>query len=118
MASKPTAQHQSPGEPAKAALPYDANVSERASFLTIAVDGELVALPLMALGRASLRSDAASMVLEFSRNVVKIEGRRLDHLFDEILMCKVRLIRVGRHPICTVESIRMSQSAGICGSAD
>jgi hypothetical protein len=117
MPLKPTAQFLSSGETAKAALPYDANVSERASFLTIAIDGELVALPLMALGRAALRSDSASIVLEFSRNVVKIEGRRLDHLFDEILMCRVRLIRVGRHPICTVESIRIIQAAGICGSA-
>lgn len=113
MLSKPIAQLLSSGETGKADLPYDANVSERVSFLTIAIDGDLVALPLMALGKAALRSDAASIVLEFSRLVVKIEGRRLDDLFDEILMCKVRLIRVGSHPLCAVERIRMNQAAGI-----
>jgi hypothetical protein len=97
--------------PTKAILPYDANVSERASFLSIGLGGELVALPLLALGKASLRGDAATIVLEFSRLIVKIEGRKLDNLFDEILMCKVRVIRVGKHPSCTVESIRTSNAA-------
>lgn len=98
---------------AKANLPYDANVSERASFLSIALSGDLLALPLLALGKASLRGNAASIVLEFSRLIVKIEGRRLNHLFDEILTCKVREIRVGKHPMCTVESIRINNGLGI-----
>jgi hypothetical protein len=99
--------------PAKAILPYDANVSERTSFLTIGLGGELVALPLLALGKASLRGDAATIVLEFSRLIVKIEGRKLEHLFDEILMCKVRVIRVGKHPSCTVECVRITETVAI-----
>jgi hypothetical protein len=98
---------------ARPILPYDSNMTVRATFLTVALGGESVALPYLSLGKTSLRGEASSIVLEFGRLVVKIEGRKLAGLFQEILTCKVRAIRVGKHPVCTVESIRVCNQVGI-----
>src|SRR5580700_8044224 len=98
------------GRPPRVTLPYDTYAKEKAGFLTIAVRGEFFALPLLELGKASLYGEATSIVLEFGRLIVKIEGRKLDDLFEGILLCKIRVIRTGKHPACTVDSIRMSKA--------
>ena len=97
----------------RAIAPYDTYKSDKAGFLTLAVRGEFVALPLLTLNKASLYGNAASIVLEFGRLIVKIEGSKLDDLFEDILLCKVRVVRAGKHPSCSVESIRMSKAVGI-----
>jgi len=97
--------------PAKAVLPYDIYSSDRAAFLTLAVHREFMALPLDALGKATLGGEAASIVLEFGRSMARIEGRKLDELFEDILLSKVRVIRLGRHPSCTIERILINSGA-------
>ncbi len=99
--------------PPKAILPYDTYERDKAGFLTLAAQGEFIALPLLALGKASLRGEAACIVLEFGRLLVKIEGRKLDDLFEDILLCKVRVVRVGKHPNCSVEFIRVCNAVAI-----
>jgi hypothetical protein len=97
--------------PAKAILPYDTYEQDKAGFLTLSVQGEFVAIPLLALGRATLSNEATSIILEFGQLMAKIEGRKLDELFEDILLCKVRVIRVGRHPMCTIERIQINDEA-------
>jgi hypothetical protein len=99
--------------PPKTIPPYDTYEKDKAVFLTIAAQGEFIAFPLLALGKASLRGEAACIVLEFGRLLVKIEGRKLDDLFEDILLCKVRVVRVGKHPSCSVECIRVFSAVGI-----
>ena len=97
--------------PPKAILPYDTYEKDKAGFLTLSVRGEFIAIPLLALGKATLSGEAASIVLEFGRSMARIEGRKLDELFEDILLCKVRVIRVGRHPMCTIERILINNEA-------
>lgn len=98
-------------KPPKATLPYDTYEKDKAGFLTLAVQREFIAIPLLALGKATLSAEAASIVLEFGRLMAKIEGRKLDELFEDILLCQVRVIRVGRHPMCTIERILINDRA-------
>lgn len=99
--------------PPKAILPYDTYEKDKAGFLTLAVQREFIAIPLLALGKATLSGEAGSIVLELGRLIVKVEGRQLDDLFEDILLGKVRVIRAGEHPSCTVKNIRITESVGI-----
>jgi hypothetical protein len=97
------------GKLPRSMLPFDIYLKDKAGFLTFAVLHEFIALPLPALGKATLRGDASSIALEFGRTVVQIGGRNLDDLFESILLGKVRVIRIGRHPSCSIETIRVSE---------
>jgi hypothetical protein len=94
-------------------LPYDTYSHVAAGFVAFAIGDEFVALPLATLAKASLRAGATSIALEFSSLLVRIDGRGLDELFESILLGKVRVVRSGRHPSCTVERVRVSETIAI-----
>jgi hypothetical protein len=94
-------------------LPYDTYSQDRAGFVAFAIGGEFIALPLSALVKASLRAGATSIALDFGPLLVRIDGRGLDELFESILLERVRVVRTGRHPSCTIESVRIAESLGI-----
>jgi len=96
-------------KPPRSMLPYDIYPNDKAGFLTFAVCGEFIALPLVTLGKASLRSDAASIVLEFGSTIVQIDGTGLEELFESILLGKVRVVRAGKHPSCSIETVRFRE---------
>ena len=94
-------------------LPYDTYSQERAGFVAFAIGGEFIALPLSALVKASLRAGATSIALDFGPLLVRIDGRFLDELFESFLLEKVQVVRTGRHPSCTIESVRIVEAMGI-----
>lgn len=94
-------------------LPYDTYTQVTADFVAFAIGDEFIALPLSALGKASLRAGATAIALEFGSLLVRIDGRGLGELFEDILLAKVRVVRTGRHPSCTVESIRLSETLAL-----
>ena len=96
------------GKPPRALLPYDTYADDKAGFLTLAFRGEFISLPLLSLSKASLRGAALAIVLEFGTTLVQIDGKQMGDLFEDILLGKVRVIRTGKHPLCTVENIRIS----------
>ncbi len=100
------------GKPARAALPYDTYAQTKAGFLTLASNGDFTALPLDDLRKASLYGDARTVELDFGPTVVKIEGHRLESLFEDILLCRVRVIRTGKHPACAVDAIGITKAIG------
>lgn len=93
--------------------PYDIYMKDKAVFLTFASNGSFISFPLLALGKASLRDCAATIVLVFGKANVQIKGSKLGDLYEDILLGKVRVIRTGRHPSCTVEKISIAETATI-----
>jgi hypothetical protein len=91
--------------------PFEVYPKERVSFLTFEIRGEFLALPLLTLAKASLRPDAVSIVLEFGTTVAQIDGRKLDELYEDILLGKVRVIRPGKSSSCEIKSIRISEGS-------
>jgi hypothetical protein len=94
-------------------LPYDTYTHVTAGFVALAVGDEFIALPLSALAKASLREGSKSIALEFGSVLVRIEGRSLGELFECILLGQVRVIRTGRHPSCSVDCIRLSETLSL-----
>jgi len=94
-------------------LPYDTYIHDKAGFVAFAIGGEFIALPLPALSKASLRAGSTAIAMEFGSLLVRIDGRGLEELFESILLGQIRVVRTGRHPSCTVESIRLSETVAI-----
>jgi len=90
-------------------LPFDTYTQDQAGFFAFAIGDEFIALPLATLSKASLRGGATAIALEFGTLLVRIDGRGLDELFESILLGEVRVVRTGRHPSCTIESIRFTE---------
>src|SRR5580698_5385979 len=93
-------------EPPRANPPFEVYTNDRASFLTFEIGGGYLSLPLLTLGKASLRPNAVSIVLEFENTVAQIDGKKLNELYEEILLGKVRVIRKGKGSETEIECIR------------
>lgn len=94
-------------KPLPAILPYDTYTSEKSDFITFEVQGRFIALPSRLLGKARLGEGAASIVLDFGALIVAVRGQKLDELFEEILLGRIRVIRIGKHPLCAVDAIQV-----------
>ena len=90
-------------------LPYDTYQKEKASFITFAIAEEFVSLPLALLAKATLRATYTALSLEFGPIVVEVTGSHLDGLYEAILTAQIRVIRKGKHPTCSVDSVRISE---------
>lgn len=94
-------------KPLSAILPYDSYVGEKSAFVTFAVREQFIALPSRLLSKARLGDRAASIVLDFGATMVTVRGQKLDELFEEILLGRIRVIRTGKHPLCAVDAIQI-----------
>jgi hypothetical protein len=96
-------------KPLPAILPYDTYVSEKADFVTFAVQGRFIALPSRLLGKACLGDRATSIALDFGATMVTVSGQKLDELFEEILLRRIRVIRTGKHALCAIDTIQICE---------
>ena len=98
-------------KPQTSILPYDTYPNDKAGFTTFSIHGKFIAFPLPALCKASLGDNASSISLQFGSTVVCVDSKELDELFEDILLGRVRVVRMGVHPRCSVEKIRFSEIA-------
>jgi hypothetical protein len=94
-------------KPPSEILPYDTYFSEKHAFITFAVLGKFIAFPLHSLVTARLENAATAIVLDFCPTLVIISGQKLDELFEEILLGRIRVIRTGKHTLCAVDFIQI-----------
>jgi hypothetical protein len=92
-----------------AALPYELHTHGSSGFVIFNV-GDQIALPLVGLARATLRTtcDRDELVLEFQEGEVVIEGHRLALLLDHLLAGRVKKISRGRDSVCEITTIRVA----------
>lgn len=90
--------------------PYELH-SHGGGFTVFMVAGEAVGLPLIQLGKATLRGEGGQrMVFEFSAALAVVEGEGLAELFGHTLAGRVKTIRPGTHGDCTVRIIQLVES--------
>lgn len=90
-------------------LPYELYAHSHGAFVCFE-QGETVALPLLALAKATLRgADDSFLALDFGSALVEVEGRRLGELLAQLLLGRVRVIRCGQNEECRVERIQLSE---------
>ena len=88
-------------------LPYELHANGCGAFITFDV-GERVALPLMALIKATLRGcDAQELTLEFPGTQVIVEGGGLAEPLEHMLGGRVKRIARGCYGDCCVTGIRV-----------
>ena len=96
------------GKLMKETSPYDLHAHGGGGFVCFEVD-DTVALPLLSLGRASLRirGPAEQLTLTFEDALVTIDGSGLRSLMEHLLAGQVKAIRPGRFEACCVEHLHL-----------
>jgi hypothetical protein len=75
---------------------------------TVFESGDAVGLPLIQLGKATLRSPGGQrMLLEFGATHVVVEGEGLAELYGHLLAGRVKTIRKGRLAGCIVTAVQI-----------
>jgi hypothetical protein len=91
--------------------PFDLHVHGSGAFIAFEI-GDIVALPLLSLGKATLRGEkGAEVVLCFVEHQVVIEGTGLQALFEHLLSGRVKSIRAGEYETCCVTRIAIHEAA-------
>lgn len=92
-------------------LPYELHTHGSGAFLIFNV-GDQIALPLLALARATLRAthEGDEIALEFQNVEIAIEGRGLLLLLDHLLAGRVKRISCAEHAGCEVTGIRIVET--------
>ena len=93
-----------------AELPYELHTHGCGAFGIFNVTDQ-IALPLIALARATLRGmqDGDELVLEFQGVEVVIEGRTLGLMLEHLLAGKVKRVSCARDGACEVARIRLTE---------
>jgi hypothetical protein len=92
-------------------LPYELHTPDSGAFVIFNVT-EQIALPLIALARATWRRTETHEVLtlEFANMDVTIEGSALGGLVDHLLAGRVKRISCAQNSGCKVAAIRLVES--------
>jgi len=92
-------------------LPYELHTHGCGTFVVFNV-ADQIALPLIALARATLRAVLGrdELVLEFHNVDVVIEGSALGPMLDHLLAGRVRRVSCGGDSNCSVETIRVTDA--------
>lgn len=93
-------------------LPYELYTHGSGAFVTFNV-ADQIALPLIALARATLRRtrERDELVLEFQTTEVVIEGRGLMLVMEHLLAGRAKRISRARDHACEIRLIRMREIA-------
>lgn len=93
-----------------AEVPYELHTHGCGAFVIFNISDQ-IALPLIALTRATLRGtrDGDELVLEFQGVEVVIEGRALAPMLDHLLAGKVKKVSCARDGTCEVARIRLTE---------
>ena len=93
-----------------AEVPYELHTHGCGAFVIFNISDQ-IALPLIALARATLRGtpDRDELVLEFQGVEVVIEGRALGPMLDHLLAGKVKRVSCARDGACEVARIRLAE---------
>jgi hypothetical protein len=87
--------------------PYEMHPPGGGGF-TVFESADAVALPLLHLGKATLRGAGGQrMSFEFTGALVVVEGEGLAELFAHLLAGRVKTIRPGKHAACVVTGIQV-----------
>ena len=99
------------GKPMKEISPFDLHAHGGGGFVTFEVN-DAVALPLLALAKATLRSSGARqiVILEFDGQMVTIEGAGLLGLFDHLLAGRIKAVRTGHYEECVVDRLHLAET--------
>lgn len=94
-----------------AELPYELHTHGSGAFVIFNVT-EQIALPLIAMIRATLRAngDGDEIILEFQTAEVVITGRGLTLLLEHLLAGRVKRISRASDAVCDVAGIRFTES--------
>ena len=90
--------------------PYELH-PQGGGFTVFVVAGEAVGLPLIQLGKATLRGEGGlRMGFEFGCALVVVEGDGLAELFAHVLAGRVKTVRPGAHGGCVVRVVQVAES--------
>ncbi len=92
-------------------LPYELHTHGSGAFVIFNATDQ-VALPLMALARATLREsqEQDEIALDFQNVEVVIEGRRLAVMLEHLLAGRVKRISTASDDSCEVAAIRVTET--------
>lgn len=91
--------------------PFEIHPQGAGGFTSFECGNEVVALPLLAVVRASLRGTTQQeVVIEFPRFLARIGGTGLADVFSHFLTGRVRVMRRGQHGQCTINSIQITET--------
>ena len=95
-----------------AELPYELHTQGTGAFVIFNV-ADQIALPLIGLGRATLRTtcELDELVLEFREVDVVIEGRALEVVLEHLLAGRVKRISAARDSHCEIVGIRFTETS-------
>lgn len=95
-----------------AELPYELHTHGSGAFVIFNVAGQ-IALPLLTLSRATLRTmrERDELVLEFQNVEVVIEGRALAPMMEHLLAGRVKRISAARDHGCEIVVIRIAEAS-------
>jgi hypothetical protein len=86
-------------------VPFDLHTQGAGAFVSFEI-GEVIALPLLSLNKATLRGDdGTELVLSFTDMQIVIEGAGLAPLFEHVLSGRVKTIRSGEFESCIVDRV-------------
>lgn len=91
-------------------LPYELHAQGAGAFVIFKV-ADQIALPLIALVRATLRTTRENdeVALQFQTTEIVIEGRALAPMLDHLLGGRVKRISRGRDCTCSINVIRIME---------
>jgi hypothetical protein len=90
--------------------PYELHNQGGGGFVSFdSRQGDIVALPLISLTRASLhtRDKEQELVLDFESAQVRIHGSGITSLMDHLLAGRVKMIRTGTFDECHVQTLEI-----------
>ncbi len=91
--------------------PFEMHAQGAGGFTAFECGGETVALPLLTVTKASLRGTTEQqIVIEYSKAIARVTGSGLGEIFGHFLTGRIRVLRCGRHGICTISTVQVVDS--------
>jgi hypothetical protein len=91
--------------------PFEIHPQGVGGFTSFEIGSEIVALPLLAVIKASLRGTVQQeIIIEFPKTIARVSGTGLGEVFAYFLTGRVRVLRRGQHGVCTINGVQILDS--------
>lgn len=91
--------------------PFEMHPQGVGGFTSFEIGGEVVALPLLAVTKASLRgATQQEIIIEFPKTIARVSGAGLGEVFAHFLTGRVRILRRGQHGACAISGVQIVDS--------
>ena len=93
--------------------PYELYTSQTGGFVAVEHKEEVLVLPLYSLSRMVLRGQEAGqqLVCEFAAAQVVVHGQGLREVMEQMMLGRVRLLRIGQSSACNIRVLHVAEMA-------